>query len=61
MGAAAQLGCSPTRSFPIREAEVGEEGGDDAKSAWPSDTLGYTRVTMARTTGRNTARWSKPL
>ena len=32
---------------------MGEEGGDDAKSAWPSDTLGYTRVTMASTTGRN--------
>jgi hypothetical protein len=31
-----------------------EEGGDDAKSAWPSDTLGYTRVTIAVTTGRNT-------
>ena len=30
-----------------------EEGGDDAKSAWPSDTLGYTRVTIASTTGRN--------
>jgi len=40
---------------------VGEEGGDDAKSAWPSDTLGYTRVTMPITTGRNIARWSKPL
>ena len=38
-----------------------EEGGDDAKSAWPSDTLGYTRVTIASTTGRNTVRWSKPL
>ena len=39
----------------------GEEGGDDAKSAWPFDTLGYTRVTIASTTGRNIARWSKPL
>ena len=29
-----------------------EEGGDDAKSAWPSDTLGYTRVTIASTKGR---------
>ncbi|MEN9913102.1 MAG: hypothetical protein RLY66_510 [Candidatus Parcubacteria bacterium] len=38
-----------------------EEGGDDAKSAWPSDTLGYTRVTIASTTGRNVARRSKPL
>jgi hypothetical protein len=24
-----------------------EEGGDDVKSAWPFDALGYTRVTMA--------------
>jgi len=29
----------------------GEEGEDDAKSAWPSDTLGYTRGTIAATTG----------
>ena len=29
----------------------GEEGGDDVKSAWPSDTLGYTRVTMVGTMG----------
>ena len=28
----------------------GEEGEDDARSAWPSDTLGYTRGTMAATT-----------
>jgi len=28
----------------------GEEGGDDDKSAWPSDALGYTHVTMGRTT-----------
>jgi hypothetical protein len=43
-------------SFPIFSAsyvEGWEEGGDDAKSAWPSDTLGYTRVTIASTTGRN--------
>ena len=38
-----------------------EEGGDDAKSAWPFDTLGYTRVTIASTTGRNVVRRSKPL
>ena len=37
----------------------GEEGGDDAKSAWPSDALGYTRATMARTMGRETVRRSK--
>ena len=28
-------------------AKSGEEGEDDARSAWPSDTLGYTRDTMA--------------
>ena len=28
----------------------GEEGEDDAKSAWPSDVLGYTRGTIAATT-----------
>ncbi len=27
-----------------------EEGEDDARSAWPFDTLGYTRDTMALTT-----------
>ena len=31
---------------------AGEEGGDDVKSAWPSDALGYTRVTMVGTMGR---------
>ena len=35
-----------------------EEGGDDVKSAWPSDTLGYTRVTMAVTMGCQPARGS---
>ncbi len=44
--------------FPIFSSysycEGWEEGGDDAKSAWPFDTLGYTRVTIASTTGRNT-------
>ena len=34
----------------------GEEGEDDAKSAWPSDTLGYTHVTMVITTGRDGAK-----
>ena len=38
-----------------------EEGGDDVKSAWPSDTLGYTRDTMPGTTRRNIERWSKSL
>jgi len=37
----------------------GEEGGDDAKSAWPSDALGYTRATMPATMGRDAARRSK--
>jgi len=35
-----------------------EEGGDDVKSAWPSDTLGYTRVTMAGTNGCQAVRRS---
>ena len=38
-----------------------EEGGDDAKSAWPFDILGGTHVTMEQTTGRKTARLSKSL
>ena len=38
-----------------------EEGGDDAKSAWPFDALGYTRATMERTMGREAARRSKSL
>ena len=29
----------------------GEEGGDDARSAWPFDILGYTRDTMVHTMG----------
>jgi len=29
-----------------------EEGEDDAKSAWPFDALGCTRVTMAGTMGK---------
>src|SRR3989338_10212643 len=37
----------------------GEEGGDDARSAWPSDALGYTHATMARTMGRQPARGSQ--
>ena len=36
-----------------------EEGGDDVKSACPSDALGDTRATMGGITGRQTARWSK--
>ena len=35
-----------------------EEGGDDVKSAWPSDALGYTRVTMAVTKGCQAVRRS---
>ena len=37
---------------------LGEEGGDDVKSAWPSDTLGYTRATMAITMGCQVVRRS---
>ena len=36
-----------------------EEGGDDVKSAWPSDTLGDTRATMADIMGCQIARWSQ--
>ena len=38
--------------------EGGEEGGDDVKSAWPSDVLGYTRATMAGTMGCQAVRRS---
>src|SRR5882724_11447666 len=38
---------------------AGEEGGDDARSACPSDTLGCTHNTMVGTKGCKTARWSK--
>ena len=34
---------------------------DDARSAWPFDTLGHTHNTIAATTRRNTVRWSKSL
>ena len=37
---------------------LGEEGEDDVKSAWPSDALGYTRATMAKTMGCQAARRS---
>jgi len=40
---------------------VGEEGEDDARSAWPSDTLGYTHNTIASTTRRNGETRSKSL
>ena len=39
-------------------SDNGEEGGDDVKSAWPFDALGYTRATMDNTMGCQTARWS---
>lgn len=32
-------------------SDNGEEGGDDVKSAWPFDALGYTRATMDNTMG----------
>ena len=38
--------------------EAGEEGGDDVKSAWPFDALGYTHVTMAMTMGCQPVRGS---
>jgi len=37
--------------FVSLRTKWGEEGEDDARSAWPSDTLGHTRDTMAATTG----------
>src|SRR3989344_1774244 len=40
---------------------TGEEGGDDARSACPSDTLGCTHNTMVGTKGCKTVRWSKSL
>jgi hypothetical protein len=39
--------------------EVWEEGGDDVRSAWPFDTLGNTRGTMAGTEGCQVARRSQ--
>ena len=41
--------------------EIWEEGEDDARSACPSDILGYTHNIMAGTTRRNRVTWSKPL
>ena len=35
-----------------------EEGGDDVKSAWPSDALGHTRATMAGIMGCQSVSWS---
>ena len=35
-----------------------EEGGDDVRSAWPFDALGYTHDTMVRTMGCQAARRS---
>jgi hypothetical protein len=35
-----------------------EEGGDDAKSAWPFDALGCTRGTMEPTMGCESVSWS---
>ena len=36
-----------------------EEGGDDVKSAWPFDALGYTHATMVDTMGCQSASWSQ--
>lgn len=41
------------------QTKVWEEGGDDVKSAWPFDTLGNTRDTMAGTEGCQVARRSQ--
>ena len=37
---------------------VGEEGEDDVKSAWPFDALGDTHAAMADTKGCQAVRWS---
>lgn len=53
---------NPRRALYVsRETAVvkTEEGEDDAKSAWPSEDLGNTRVTVAGTKGRKAARRSK--
>ena len=46
--------------YMSRETAVfnAEEGGDDVKSAWPSDALGHTRATMAITKGCQAVRRS---
>jgi len=38
--------------LPILSVVNWEEGGDDVRSAWPFDALGYTRGTMDSTMGR---------
>ena len=38
-----------------------EEGGDDVKSAWPSDAWGHTRDTIAVTTGCNADVKAEPI
>ena len=47
------------RVFESSKISGWEEGGDDVKSAWPSDALGDTHATMAGTMGCQTARWSQ--
>ena len=42
-------------SFACSQARSWEEGGDDVKSAWPFDTLGDTRATMADNKGLPTS------
>ena len=42
----------------LSKASGGEEGEDDAKSAWPFDVLGCTRGTMAGTAGCQAVRRS---
>ena len=43
----------------VKRVVVWEEGGDDVRSAWPFDTLGNTRGTMAGTEGCEVARRSQ--
>ncbi len=42
-------------------SDNGEEGGDDAKSAWPFDALGCTRGTMAVTMGAKPQGGANPI
>ena len=48
----------PPVYLKFKYIEGGEEGEDDAKSACPSDALGYTYDTMAGTMGREAERQS---
>ena len=47
------MGDCPALSFSkyFWKLKCGEKGGDDVRSAWPSDVLGHTRATMGRNSG----------